>query len=209
MMQYSEQDRTLALAGVSQGARLARDIARTGMCDATAFAASRGSLFAFDVDSVVEIYGSVRAMAYGLRSLLGQLEGGDRRDLEVARYIVALLHLADRLLRDRQTMQELHDGLRALDRRQSHFELGQESLNEQLSELYQAHISPLGSRIMVHGEPLHLQNSENAAKIRVALIAGIRSAVLWRQAGGRKWPLLLHRRAIADVSRELVDSIDT
>ncbi|MGB5652079.1 MAG: DUF489 family protein, partial [Sedimenticolaceae bacterium] len=58
------------------------------------------------------------------------------------------------------------------------------------------------------GEPLHLQNPDNATRIRVALLAGIRAAVLWRQAGGKKWHLLLHRRAIASRARELVDSND-
>ncbi len=61
---------------------------------------------------------------------------------------------------------------------------------------------------MIAGEPLHLQNPDNAARIRVALLAGIRAAVLWRQAGGRKWQLLLRRRALGRTSRELIDNLD-
>jgi high frequency lysogenization protein len=61
---------------------------------------------------------------------------------------------------------------------------------------------------MVRGEPLHLQNPDNATRIRVALLAGIRAAVLWRQTGGKKWQLLLRRRAIAASARDLVDSFD-
>ncbi len=61
---------------------------------------------------------------------------------------------------------------------------------------------------MVRGEPLHLQNPDNAARIRVALLAGIRAAVLWRQAGGSKWQFLLQRRKTAAKARELVDTID-
>lgn len=205
MSNYTEQDRTLALGGLFQAARMARDIARNGICDATAFEASRDSLFAFDAETVADVYGGSEAVAHGLRSLVRQVDGTDKRDLEISRYVVALLHLADRLLKDPKGMQGLHEDLNALLRRSTQFELGQSTVHEQLAEIYQSRISDLGPRIMIRGEPLHLQNPDNAAKIRVALLAGIRSAVLWRQAGGRKWQLMLRRRAIASTARDLVD----
>ena len=87
------------------------------------------------------------------------------------------------------------------------FDLGDSVQNEQLADIYQERISMLGPRIMIGGEPLHLQNPDNAARIRVALLAGIRAAVLWRQAGGHKWQLLLRRRAMGRKSRELIDTL--
>ena len=127
--------------------------------------------------------------------------------MEISRYVVALLHLADRLLANQAAPQALHDDLVALQRRIQHFDLGEPTLNEQLAVIYQERISTLGPRIMVRGEPLHLQNADNAARIRVALLSGVRAAVLWRQAGGKKWQLLLRRRAIAASCRELVDRL--
>lgn len=205
MSQYSDADRVVALGGVFQGARLARDVARNGVCDAAAFDASRQSLFDFEPESVASIFGGVAGIAHGLRTLIQQIESPAQRDLEVARYVVALIHLGDLLMRDAEATQGLHDDLTALARRRQHFELGDTTTNEQLAEIYQQRISVLGPRIMVGGEPLHLQNPDNAARIRVALLAGIRAAVLWRQAGGKKWQLLLRRRVITATARELVD----
>lgn len=208
MKRYSDTDRVIALAGIFQAARLARDIARTGVCDAQAFDASRESLFEFRPESVESVFGGIRGVGHGLRGLRNQLEKPEQRDLEVARYVISLLNLADRLLKKADSMQNLYDELSALARKHDQFELGDSVLREQLAEIYQNGISVLGPRIMIRGEPLHLQNPDNATRIRVALLAGIRAAVLWRQAGGKKWQLLLRRRAIAATARELVHSFE-
>jgi high frequency lysogenization protein len=205
MTDYQDKDRTIALAGVVQGARLARDIAQSGVCDARAFEASRETLFDFDPETVESVFGGVGGVLHGLRGLLRQLEKPQQRSLEISRYVVSILHLGDRLRRSSQAMVALHDDLAALDRRRQHFDLGESAAHEQLSQIYQERISVLGPRIMVRGEPLHLQNTDNAARIRVALLAGIRAAVLWRQAGGTKLQLLLRRRAFTMLARDLVD----
>jgi high frequency lysogenization protein len=205
---YVLHDRALAFAGIFQGARLAQDIARSGICDAAAFEASRDSLFEFSPDSVDAVFGGTSGVALGMRTLLKQLERPAQRDLEISRYAIAVLHLADRLRRDDDAMQALYDDLKALERRRTGFELGDSTLHEQFGEIYQTHISTLGPRIMIKGEPLHLQNPDNAARIRVALLAAVRAAVLWRQTGGRKWHVLLRRRAITTALRELIDKTD-
>jgi high frequency lysogenization protein len=208
MPSYTETDRVMALAGVVQAACLARDIARQGACNAQAFAASRDTLFDFDPESVASVFGGPSGVASGLRALHDQLAQPRQRDLEISRYLVALIHLADRLQKNQENMRGLRDDLDALARRLSHFDLGDSAQHQQLAQIYQDRISTLGPRIMVRGEPLHLQNAENAARIRVALLTGIRAAVLWRQAGGSKLQLLFRRRKTAHTVRELVDTID-
>jgi high frequency lysogenization protein len=207
MSRYTDDDRSLALAGIVQGAKLARDIARTGICDAGAFEASRQSLFAFESDSVADVFMGAAGVAVGLRTLLQQFEQAAQRDVEVSRYVVGVMHLADRLRRSGDGMAELYDDLTALERRRASFELGDSTLHEQIATIYQERISPLGPRIMIKGEPLHLQNPDNAARIRVALLAAIRAAVLWRQAGGSKWQLLLRRRSITAAIRDRLDGL--
>jgi high frequency lysogenization protein len=209
MTDYSVADRVTALGGTFQAARLARDIAHTGMCDVGSFEASRESLFEFEPDSVAAVFGGRRGVRYGLRSLYTQLEKPQQRDLEIARYVISLLNLADRLRAKPDHMRNLYDELSALARKRDQFELGDSTQHEQLARIYQDCISVLGPRIMVRGEPLHLQNPDNATRIRVVLLAGIRAAVLWRQAGGQKWQLLLRRRSIAASARDLIDSFDT
>jgi high frequency lysogenization protein len=204
MPEYRDEDRVLALAGVFQGARLARDVARKGMCDVEAFEASRSSLFVFETDATAAIFGGIAGIRQGLRTLAEQLDREASRDIEIARYAVAVIHLGDRARRDSGTLKGLGDDLAALDRRRQHFELTDAVQNQQLAKIYQDRISGLGPRIIVRGEPLHLQNPDNAARVRVALLAGVRAAVLWRQTGGRKWQLLLRRRRLWTVARELV-----
>jgi high frequency lysogenization protein len=208
MSSYTDKDRVIALAGVFQAARLARDIARNGICDAAAFEASRESLFTFEPGSVAEVFGGVAGVAHGLRALLNQVEDGGQRDAEIARYAVSLLHLADRARANAEALRGLGEDLTALARRRTHFELTSAVQHEQFAQIYQDRISVLGPRIMVRGEPLHLQNPDNAARVRVALLAGIRAAVLWRQARGSKWQLVLRRGRLAKLARELVDEAE-
>jgi len=196
----------MALGGIFQAARLARDIARTGICDAGAFEASRESLFQFNPQSVESVFSGRQGLGRGLRTLHSQLESPQQRDLEIARYVISLMNLADRLRRNTDGMQGLYSDLSALARKRDQFELGDSVQHEQFAKIYQDDISVLGPRIMIRGEPLHLQNPDNATRIRVALLAGIRAAVLWRQAGGKKWQLLLRRRQIAAAARDIVDS---
>jgi adenylosuccinate lyase len=52
----------------------------------------------------------------------------------------------------------------------------------------------------------NLQQPSNAAKIRALLLAGIRSARLWRQLGGHRWQLVIQpsqaaQRALSDAAR--------
>ncbi|MEK7758734.1 MAG: DUF489 family protein, partial [Pseudomonadota bacterium] len=49
-----------------------------------------------------------------------------------------------------------------------------------------------------------LSNPAIADKVRAALLAGIRSAVLWRQLGGRRWQLLFSRGKLARTAAELL-----
>ena len=73
-----------------------------------------------------------------------------------------------------------------------------------LADIYSTTISTLSPRIMVRGEPLHLQNPENINRIRALLLAGIRSAMLWRQCGGRRLQILLGRKRLWRISDDLM-----
>lgn len=64
------------------------------------------------------------------------------------------------------------------------------SIMANIANLYQDTISTFNFRIQVSGDPRHLQNAENAAKIRALLLAGVRAAILWNQVGGKRWHML-------------------
>ena len=72
-----------------------------------------------------------------------------------------------------------------------------------MANIYVDTISPLGKRIHIIGSVYHLQQQSVQDKIRACLLAGIRSAVLWRQVGGSKWQLLFHRKKLVQAARQL------
>jgi len=202
---HSDTDRTLALAGIFQAAILTRDVARKGICDAEALRSSTYSLFQFDAPGVPEVFRGEQGVAVGLRTLVNQISQPDQRDLEISKYVVAIVHLSGKLEKDGTALKKLSDALVALKLKSTEFDLPMSAKYLQLGAIYQDHISNIGSQIMIQGEPLHLQNPENAARVRTALLAGIRAAMLWRQCGGRKRHLLLQRRRIVTTARQLLD----
>jgi high frequency lysogenization protein len=58
---------------------------------------------------------------------------------------------------------------------------------------------------MVQGNPLQLSQAAVVAQIRAALLAAVRSAVLWRQVGGSYWDLALRRGAILKTAGYLIE----
>nr|WP_255210858.1 DUF489 family protein [Methylogaea oryzae] len=79
-----------------------------------------------------------------------------------------------------------------------------DSVVAELAGLYQQTISTLLPKVMVGGEPGYLRQTRNTDHIRALLLAGIRSAVLWRQSGGNRWKLFFQRRRVLDTAVSLL-----
>jgi high frequency lysogenization protein len=207
----SFQDQVLALAGIFQSAHLAQQLARTGRADPDAFRASFRSLLDIDAPDVAAVYGGVTGVRVGLDLLRSRLGGrSGRSDVEIARYVVALMHL-EGVLRKHPAMQEaIRSGIVTAQTQMKFFASDapaddvHPALIEKLAGLYSQTISTLVPRIMVSGEHGHLSNPATAARVRAALFAGIRSAVLWRQLGGRRWRLLFQRARIVHTASEML-----
>ena len=90
----------------------------------------------------------------------------------------------------------------------AHFPLNHSNTVARFADLYLKNISTLSPRIMVNGDPVHLNNSENANRIRALLLAGIRAATLWRQSGGGRLTLLLRRSPLLRETRMLLARLD-
>ncbi len=201
----TERDRCIALAGVFQAAELARQVATKGMGDTAAMEASLGSLLKIDADSVSDVYGGVDKVLPGLRTVQRLLTSRQQADGEVTRYVIALLHLERKLSRSQKMLQIIQDGICLAQERVEHFHLMHPNIVSQLADIYSNTISTLKPRIMVHGEPLHLQNPDNVNRIRALLLAGIRSAMLWRQCGGRRLQVLFGRKRLLSEINSLLE----
>lgn len=211
-MTRSSHDPVLALAGIFQSARLVQQLAREGRADLEALQASIRSTLDLDVPDVETVYGGAAGVRLGLTLLHTKLSGqSEPSDVEMARYVVALMHLAN-VLSKRPPMQEaIRRGIEAAQTQMKFFANDNSggdvhpALVEKLAELYSQTISTLVPRIMVNGEHGHLSNPPIAAKVRAVLFAGIRSAILWRQLGGRRWQLLFQRGPIARAASALLN----
>lgn len=197
-MRHSDEERTLALAGVFQAAALVKQVAREGAAEPKdALESSLGSLFEFDSATTADVFGGIRGVFHGLNVLRQQLDPGSKtRDLEITKYAVSLLQLERKLSRNPRMLETISRELEAARNPVEYFSLTHTNVIARLAEIYSSTLSTLGSRIMVSGEPTLLAQQDKADTIRAVLLAGIRSAVLWRQLGGSRLRLIFGRGRI-------------
>ncbi len=198
--------RALALAGLMQGLHLAQHCARDGSTDEADLSASLASVLRIDADSVEAVYGSAQLMRTGLQTLIGQLQGGERRDRAISRMAVTVLHVERQLHGRADLLKVLHEGIVDANRQREHFGVTHASVIARLGEIYANSVSRLSTRVLVQGNPVQLQQEAVVARIRACLLASVRSAVLWRQLGGSYWDLLLRRRALKDAAQRWLES---
>lgn len=205
-MSYTERDTLLALAGLCQAVWLTQRLATTGSVDSEAMAVCIGSLFKLDSQSVEDVYGGAIPVVPGLAQLR-RLLADARRDIDQTRYLVALLQLEAKLGKRADLLEQIRTGILTVRSRLEYFDLLHPNILAQLADIYSSYVSPLGPRILVRGEAVHLQHAENQNQVRALLLAGIRSARLWRQVGGRRWQVILNRRRLLAATSELIDSL--
>ena len=205
-MPQTDHDRVIALAGAMQAADLARGVAQRGQADPEAVETCLTSLIRINASSSAEVYGGVARLQPGLRLLEQQLN--HPQDMELTRYVVTLLRLERQLSRRNDLLETLRTGIAGVVQNLAHFPLDHSNTMARFADLYLKTISTLTPRIMVSGSQLHLNNPENASRIRALLLAGVRAAILWRQSGGSRWKLLVRRNALLREARLLLAGMD-
>jgi len=192
-------NQTIALAGLFQAAHLVEQIAKTGQCNENSLRVCIESLMDINPRSVAEIYGGEpENLRTGLKEVRFLTDGKSRTGSspDVIRYALSILHLESKLRKSKGMMQSIGKGVDSAKRQAEHFHTTHENLLANLSGLYQDTLSTFKFRIHVTGNSQHLQNPNNAHKIRALLLSGVRAAILWRQMGGRRWQLLFNRKRL-------------
>jgi len=198
-VESNTQNRTIALAALFQCVTGVNQIASTGNVDASLYKTCLNSILKDDPKSAEDLYGSLAELKTGLKTMMYQLGSGQMtpdgkpKELESTRYALGLIHLENKLKNNNAIFEQLINGIKATQEKLEHFDVEHENITASLAELYANTISNIGPKIMIQGDQTHLANPKNAAKIRALLLAGIRAALLWRQAGGNRWKLLLER----------------
>jgi len=201
----SISERTLALAGMFQVAALVRSLATTGQVDNSDMEASLETLFVTDPENTLAVYGRVENLYTGLQTLIQQLDGKAQRDMDIARYVIGLLHLCNKLMKNNAMMSQLAEGVERARSQRAHFPLTHENVIANLAGTYSDTISQLQPKIMVAGDSRYLSDNTNANKVRALLLAGMRSAVLWRQLKGSRWQILLQRKRFIQEANYLLE----
>ncbi|VAX06313.1 High frequency lysogenization protein HflD [hydrothermal vent metagenome] len=203
----TERDRIIALAGIIQTATLVDHIARKGMADSAAMEASIYSLFQIDAESTEAVYGGLKNIQTGLQQIVTKIPQLKLQGSESMHYALTLIHLERKLSRSPAMLKQIADSIQVASDRRQHFPILHSNIIAQLADVYAETVSTLQPRIMVNGEPTLLQNPDNANKIRALLLAGIRSAMLWRQCGGSRLQLIFGRSKAIKQAQILLENI--
>jgi len=207
-----ERDRVLALAGVFQAAALAQQLARRGYEDEAPFEASVRSLFIKDAINTASVFGGEPGLKLGLQTMRDKLStSGKQSDLDIARYVLGLTQLGQRLARHDVMSHAVSielEQVKSSAPRNNGEGMGA-SVYEELARIYKSSISQLKPKIIVQGEHGHLASPIIVDKVRTILFAGVRAAFLWSQLGGRRLHLLLQRKQMLAWVDEILAEAET
>ncbi|AFP84519.1 high frequency lysogenization protein HflD [secondary endosymbiont of Ctenarytaina eucalypti] len=200
-------DITLALAGICQSARIVQQLAQQSQHDEQTLRVSLQSLLDLNPTSVRAVYGDNPVHLHvGLETLQALLNASALEGLgaELTRYTLGIMMLERKLKSNHDAQERLSDRIDGLRRQLSHFDLLSDTLISAMASIYVDIISPLGPRIQITGVPAVLQNTQMQAKLRAVLLAGLRSAVLWQQVGGRRLQLMFGRNRLFTEAKQIL-----
>lgn len=200
----SEQliNRTMAFAGILQAIAQVQYLARHGELDNTELAASLNTILVTNPDNTDDVYPDKIVLQKGYKLILNQLGDSSQKDVEITRYLVGVLALERKLVRSNSGLGMLAERINQVHRQLHHFAITDEQVVANLASIYSDIISNLGPKIQISGNPVCLQRPIVQHKIRALLLAAIRSAVLWRQLGGKRRHLVFARKAIVDTAKK-------
>ena len=206
----NREQRTLALAGVAQAARIVDLAAKTGSWPTPFAEASIHSLFCFDPEAVDTVFGTPQGIRLGLEQLAACLNlSQDQAAADTLRYTLSMLQLEKRFAKREELQAIVHSRLKHTAYKAENFSNDINSLSANISAIYQDTLSTLSYRIKVTGSAQHLNNPQVADVVRTLLLCGVRAAFLWRQLGGSRLDLMLARGATRETATRLARELGT
>jgi len=200
------RDATIAFAGMLQASELVRQTATSGACSGQAAQASVASVFRHNPETTEDVYGGIDGIRMGLRVMTELFSArSNHESLQSLNYALGLAKLGKLVRRDKKRLDAIGEELELVERAwHDASELLDDSVSSQLADIYQRHVSTLDFRVSVNGRPEYLKQSDKVAFVRALLLAGLRSAILWHQVGGRQWRLVFQRKRMLEEARTLL-----
>ncbi len=199
------KEQTIALAGVYQAATLAHELANAGTIrDQKSWDVSLMSLYKIDAASTEDVFDNdLSGLAMGFQSLIKAFNK-DPQYINIIKYTLTLLTLQSKLSSRPEMQEQIAQGLNGSKILQSANEPLNDAVITKLANTYSQTISQMQPRVIVAGQPFHLKTPAITEKIRAVLLAGIRSAMLWRQVGGSQLQLLFKRGQYINEAKSLL-----
>jgi len=205
--------RTIALAAMSQAVFLVNAIAMKGRADESDGRVLVECLFASPAahDTDCSLYGDPAGLKTGLRTGIRLLSAPHEQELRAMMiYSSGLLTLENKLQQQRPMLEKLGEGIHRIDKQRQYFgDVMHPSVTAAIADLYGETVSTIKPRIIVRGKSEHLSRSENPRMVRTLLLAGLRSAHLWKKSGGSRLNLFLKRKTLIQEMQRILDSIQS
>lgn len=195
------QHQVMALAAMCQVAKQVQKVAQYGRADEQDLSILLSSIVQTSPASPEDVYQGEHNLRDGYKTLMAQLSASAQKDVEIVKYVGGLMQLERALSANSKSLNELGKRIDDIHRRLDHFAITDDSVVAGLADIYSSVLSPLGHRIQVYGKPELLKQQLTQNKIRALLLAGIRSAVLWRQMGGKRRHFFFAKRKILAIAK--------
>lgn len=203
------RDRVIALSGLMQAVTLVQDVAETGHLDTDDLETLLTSLLITDPPNTETVYGDIARLRTGIKQFNEQLsKKKDQASVVKLRYAIGLLHLERKLAKQPEMLQLISREIQQIPQQIEYFgSISSPQVIARFADIYQRTVSQLKPQIQVFGDASLLQQPDNANRVRALLLAGIRSVVLWRQDGGRRWQFMLSSNKLLETGAELYAEI--
>ncbi len=195
------ETRVLAISGVLRAARIVQDLARRGRTQSEHFRCALVSVGTGNESDAKKALGGIDSLVFGLDDLTQKQP--DAFLMERVRYATALLDLAKTLGKSPEASGQIGKFLAELPDHLDGAEPDSLESIEALADVYTSNLSDLTPKILIKGEQRFLEDPYLVEKVRAILLAGVRAAYLFSQAGGRKWHLFIYRKKFAAVAAQL------
>ncbi|GAA5442723.1 high frequency lysogenization protein HflD [Microbulbifer sp. NBRC 101763] len=204
------RDQALALAGIFQSATLVERLAKTGTAPQAQLETGVYSLFQINPDRTEDIFAGAKHLLPGLKVSKQILQSRQHPEYtDCLRYTLSVLYLQRQLSKKKDLLSVIGSRLEKAKGQAEHFSLTHENIFSNLASTYSDTLGTFRFRIQVLGDFNYLQQQRIANQIRSMLFAGVRSATLWRQLGGRRLHLLFQRKKLLRATDEWIAHIES
>lgn len=227
-MMNEEAQQALALAATVQALSIVHEVATQGRFDEYQALPLLQGLATYSPEDTLTAYGgSIAPLRPGVTQLKKLFSDNANRD--IAQYLLAVLSIELKLVRDTRMRQLLQRDLGQISQQINVLSaettareddedsivdldeslpadvlahLASDEMIAQFAELYKQTASRTEPRIMIKGNHQFLQQETSANQIRAMLLAALRGAAFFRHYGGKRFDLMMKRGRYIEIAEQ-------